>query len=177
MSGNPPVTTRQRAALPATQIGESPIPTSFDDESILLNQQGQNIQGPYGILEQREEASTSQFSNPTFDPTTLIDAFQQIALQQRDQQRANQLLYHLVATLSEKVDDLNRKNTEPSESEEGEENAPPQSDDGEKATAGDKRDEDENNEGEPSDEDEDDEQRFVDHTYYRHKIGEGFAQR
>ncbi len=75
MSGNPPVTTRQRAALLATQIGESPIPASFDDESILLNQQGQNIQGPYGILEQREEIGTSKFSNPTFDPTTLIDAF------------------------------------------------------------------------------------------------------
>jgi len=75
MSSNPPVTTRQRVALLATQIGESPIPTSFDDESILLNQQGQNIQGPYGILEQREEAGTSKFSNPTFDSTTLIDAF------------------------------------------------------------------------------------------------------
>ena len=52
-----------------------------------------------------------------------------------------------------------------------------QSDDGEKAIASDKRDEDEINEGEPSDEDEDGEQRFIDHTYYRHKIGEGFAQR
>ncbi len=93
---NPPVTTSQRAALLATHIGESPIPTSFDDESILLNQQGQNIQGPFGVLDQREEAGTSQFSNPTFDPTTLIDAFQSIALQQKDHRRANQQLYHLV---------------------------------------------------------------------------------
>ena len=115
MSGNPPVTTRQRASLLATHIGKSPIPSSFDDESILLNQQGQNIQGSYGILEQREEAGTSQFSNATFDPTTLIDAFQSIALQQRDQHRANQHLYHLVATMSEKVDDLIRLNTGPSE--------------------------------------------------------------
>jgi hypothetical protein len=125
MAGNPLVTTRQRVAILATQIGESPIPASFDDDSILLNQQGQNIQGPYEILEQREEAGTSQFSNPTFDPTTLIDAIQSIALHQRDQQRANQQLCHLVSTLSEKVDDLNRKNTEPSENEEGEESAPP----------------------------------------------------
>ena len=76
MSGNTSVTTRQRAALLATQIGESPTRASFDDDNILLNQQGNNRQGPYGILEQREEAGTSQFSNPTFDPTTLIDAFQ-----------------------------------------------------------------------------------------------------
>ena len=101
-------------------MGESPIPASFDDDSILMNQQGQNMQGPYGILAQREEAGTSQFVNPTSDPTTLIDAFQSIALQQRDQQRANQQLYHLVATLSEKVDDLNGKNTEPRENEKGE---------------------------------------------------------
>ena len=47
MSGNPLVTTRHRAALLATQIGESPIPTSVDDEGIQLNQK--NIQGPYGI--------------------------------------------------------------------------------------------------------------------------------
>ena len=87
MSDNPPVTTRHRASLIVTHIGEFPIPTSFDDEGIQLNQQ--NIQGPYGILEHREEAGTSQFSKPTFDPTILIDAFQSIALQQRDQQRAN----------------------------------------------------------------------------------------
>ena len=73
MSDNPPVTTRHRATLLATHTCEPPNPASFDDESIQLNQH--NIQGPYGILEHREEADTSQFSNPTFDPTTLIDAF------------------------------------------------------------------------------------------------------
>ena len=75
MSGNPPVTTRHRVALLATQIVESFIRASFDDESILLNQQRRNIQDPYGILlERREEAGNSQFSIPTLDPTTLIDA-------------------------------------------------------------------------------------------------------
>ena len=175
MPRNPLVTTRQRDALLATQICESPILASFDDDIILMNQQGQNIQGPYGILEQREEADTSLSSNPTFDPTTLIDAFQSIALQQRDQQRANQQLYHLVATLSEKVDDLNMKNTEPIENEEGEESARPQSDDGENVTARDKREstiEEDSTYG-----DEVGDQRFVDHTFYRHKIGEGFSQR
>ena len=82
-----------------------------------------------------------------------------------------------MATLSEKVDDIKRKNTEPSESEEGEENAPPQSDDGENVTAGDKREKEEEQQSSEDDDEEVGEQRFVDHTYYRHKIGEGFAQR
>ena len=63
MSGNPPVTTRHRATFLTTQTCESLIPTSFDDESIQLCQQ--NIHGSYGILEHREEACISQFSNPT----------------------------------------------------------------------------------------------------------------
>jgi len=75
MSDNPPVTTRRRATLYATKLGASPSLASFDDESIQLNQQG-----PYGILDQKEESCTSQFSNPTFDPSTLIDTFQIIAL-------------------------------------------------------------------------------------------------
>ena len=173
MSGNnnQPVTTRLRAALIATLQGASPGPSSVDDESLQLNQ------GVVGTPVPDREAGTSNISNPTFDQRSLIEAFNNIALQQRDQQRANQELHHLVARLAEKVDDLNKKKSEEPPEENGEDNsAPPQSDDGEKATAGDKRgDEDENNEGEPSDDDEVGEQRFVDHTYYRHRIGEGFA--
>ena len=45
--------------------------------------------------------------------------------------------------LSEKIDDLNKKNTEQSESEEGEESAPPQCDGGENVTTGDKREKEE----------------------------------
>jgi hypothetical protein len=40
-----------------------------------------------------------------------------------------------MATLLEKVDDFNKKNTEPSKNEEGEESAPPQPDDGENVTS------------------------------------------
>ena len=80
-----------------------------------------------------------------------------------------------MATLSEKVDDLNRKNTEPSENKEGEESAPPQSDDGENFTSGDKR--ESTNEEDSTYGDEVGDHRFVDHTFYRHKIGEGFSQR
>jgi hypothetical protein len=81
--------------------------------------------------------------------------------------------------LSEKVDDLSRKqNYEELQPEDNGENnsAPSQADDGEKVTASDER-EDEDDEEESSEEDEVGEQRFVDHTFYRHKIGEGFAQR
>jgi hypothetical protein len=87
MLGNPPVTTRQRATIIATQLEglPPPSPVGFDDVSIQLNRQG-----PFGILEQDTEAGTSQFSNPTFGPSTIIEAFQPIALQHRDdQQRAN----------------------------------------------------------------------------------------
>ncbi len=87
MPGNPPITTRHRAVLIAAQVGESPLPTSFDNEIIHLNQH--NIHGLHGILEQREEAGTSQFLNPTSDPTTLINAFQTIAWKQRDQHRTH----------------------------------------------------------------------------------------
>ncbi len=82
-----------------------------------------------------------------------------------------------MSTPSEKVDDLSRKKNEESPEDNGENNiAPSHSDDGGKVTSGDKRD-DEDDEEESSEEDEVGEQRFVDHTYYRHKIGEGFAQR
>ncbi len=163
------VTTRLRAALIATMQDASPDPTSVDDENLQLNQ------GTIGTLDSDREAGTSNIINPAFDQLTLVEAFNNIALQQRDQQRANQELHHFVATLAEKVDDLNKKKNEDPPEDNGEDNsAPSQSDDEGKATAGDKRD-DENNEGESSDEDEDGEQRFVDHTYYRHKIGDGFA--
>ena len=80
-----------------------------------------------------------------------------------------------MATLSEKVDDLNRMNTEPSENEEGEESAPPQFNDGEKVTAGEKH-ESTNEEDSTYGDELFGEQRFVDHTFYRHMIGEGFSQ-
>ena len=91
----------------------------------------------------------------------------------------NQQLHHLVSTLSDKVDDLSRKqNYEELQPEDNGENniAPSHADDGGRVTAGDER-EDEDDEEESSEEDEVGEQRFVDHTFYRHKIGEGFAQR
>jgi hypothetical protein len=175
MSGNnnPPVTTRQRAAIIASLQGASPGPASFDDASLQLNQ------GQCGNRDSDREASTSNVTNPAFDQLTLIEAFSNIALQQRDQQRANQQLHHLVATLTEKVDDLSRRQEydELRPEDNGENNsAPSHADDGEKVTEGDER-EDEDDEEESSEEDEVGEQRFVDHTFYRHKIGEGFAQR
>jgi hypothetical protein len=52
---------------------------------------------------------------------------------------------------------------------------PPQSDDGENVTAGDKR--ESTNEEDSIYGEEVGDQRFVDDTFYRHKIGEGFSQR
>ncbi len=83
-----------------------------------------------------------------------------------------------MATLAEKFDDLGRKSIADDEENQGaESNAPSHTDEGENVTYGDKREEED--EEQPSDDDDEGvgEQRFVDHTYYRHKIGEGFAQR
>ncbi len=92
----------------------------------------------------------------------------------------NEQQYHLVVTLSEKFDNLGRKSIEEyDEDNQGEDiNAPSHTDDGENATDdGGKR--EENDEEETSDDDDKEvgEYSFVDHIYYRHKIGEGFAQR
>jgi len=81
-----------------------------------------------------------------------------------------------VATLSEKVDDMNKKNAEPQyEDEEGEESSTPQSDDGENLTTCDKR--ESNNEEESSYGDEVGNQRLVDYTFYHHRIEEAFIYR
>jgi hypothetical protein len=99
MSGNnnQPVTTRLREALIATLQGASPGLASVNDESLQLNQ------GTVGIPVPDREAGTSNIINPAFDQLTLIEAFDNIALQQRDQQRANQELHHLVAKLAKKA--------------------------------------------------------------------------
>ncbi len=80
--------------------------------------------------------------------------------------------------MSGKIDDLGRKIIADNEDNQGaESSAPSHTDEGENGTDGDKHEEE--NEEQSSDDDEEvvGEQRFVDHTYYRHKIGERFAQR
>ncbi len=80
-----------------------------------------------------------------------------------------------MARLSEKIDDLTTKNVGASADNEEDNNAPSHDSARDDITTGDKSEieyEEDESEG-----DEDDEQRFVDHTYYRQKIGEGFAQR
>ena len=122
-----PATTRQRATLQAAAQGASPGPSSFDDDSILLNQQGLARS-----LEQDRETGTSHYSNPTFDPSTFVTAFQSIAKQQVDQQLANQQLFRLVASLADKVDDLGRRSIANDEENKGEEiSAPCHIDEGE----------------------------------------------
>ena len=80
-----------------------------------------------------------------------------------------------MAKLAEKIDDLKATKVAASHYE-GEENSSPSHDGGrDDVTKGDKS-ENEDEEGE-SEEDEVGEQKFVNRTYYRHKIGEGLAQR
>jgi hypothetical protein len=81
----------------------------------------------------------------------------------------------LVARLAEKIDDLKTTKIATSDYEE-EENSSPSHDSGRDDITTCDKSENEDEEGE-SEEDEVGEQRFVAHTYYRHKFGEGFAQR
>ena len=78
-NNNQPVTTRLRAALIATLQGASPGPTSVDDENLQINQ------GRVGTPVPDREVGTSNIINPAFDQLTLIEAFNNIALEQRDQ--------------------------------------------------------------------------------------------
>ncbi len=83
-----------------------------------------------------------------------------------------------MASLADKVDDLGRRSIADDEENQGEEiSAPSHIDEGENVIDGDKREEEEEDQSSDNDDEEVGEQRFVDHTYYRHKIGEGFAQR
>ncbi len=82
-----------------------------------------------------------------------------------------------MAKLTEKIDDLStRANVNGASANNGEDKSSPSHDgEGEDITIGgrSKNDEDEDE----SDSEEVGEQRLVDHTYYRHRIGEGFSQR
>ncbi len=85
-------------ALPGASVSVS---RHFEEEEYAqLNQR------TYGILDINERTCLSQFDNPTFNPSTIVDSFNNLALQQKQQQRKNEHLFHLVAKLSEKIDDL-----------------------------------------------------------------------
>ncbi len=56
-----------------------------EEEYVQLNQ-GQYLEpiGPYGILETADErARPSHIDNPTFDPSTIVVSFTNLALQQK----------------------------------------------------------------------------------------------
>ena len=103
MSYIQPVMIKQHTAtllptLSATSVSPS---RHSEEEYVQLNQ------GPYGILELADERTgPSRVDNPTFDPSTIVDSCNNLALQQKQQQRQNQQLVNLVAKLSEKIDDL-----------------------------------------------------------------------
>jgi hypothetical protein len=104
-----------------------------------------------------------QFDNPTFEPSTIVDSFNKLALQQRHQQRQNQQLFHMVAKVSEKIDDLKATKVAASDYE-GEKIAhPPKTVEGTTShTTSDKSEHED--EADESEEDDVGEQRFVHHT-------------
>ena len=172
MSLNQPARTRLQSALLAAlpERSRSPSRHSEDEVPIQLNQ------GQSGGQENADESGPSAIDNPVFDESNVVESFHSLALQQKQQQRQNQQLFQLVAKLSEKIDDLAIRNINGTSTNNGYDNSSP-SHDGERdnVTTGDMS---ENNDDEDGSDSEDgDEQRFVDHTYYRHKIGEGFSQR
>ena len=172
MSLNQPARTRLQSALLAAlpERSRSPSRHSEDEVPIQLNQ------GQSGGQENADESGPSAFDNPVFDESNVVESFHSLALQQKQQQRQNQQLFQLVAKLSEKIDDLAIRNRNGTSTNNGYDNSSP-SHDGERdnVTTGDRS---ENNDDEDGSDSEDgDEQRFVDHTYYRHKIGEGFSHR
>ncbi len=80
----------------------------------------------------------------------------------------------MLAKLSEKIDDLSTRNVNGALANNGEDNSSPNHDgEGDDFITCDKSENDDDEDKSYSEEG--GEQRFVDHTYYRHKIGEGFS--
>ena len=94
MSGIQPGKTRHHTAtLLAALLGASVSPSRHSEEEFVQLNQGQYVEpiGPYGILETTDEKTgPSQFDNPTFDPSTTVESFNNLALHQKQQQRKNQ---------------------------------------------------------------------------------------
>ena len=100
----------------------SPSRHSEDEELVQLNQ------GQSGSQENADESGPSAFDNPTFDQPNFSDSFNNLALQQKHQQRQNQQLYQMVARLSEKIDDLSTRNVNGASANNGEDNSSPSHD-------------------------------------------------
>jgi hypothetical protein len=96
-------------------------------------------------------------------------------MQQQAQQRHNNKLFDLVERLAEQIDNLKERRTTTSDDDGEDDNLHLHNGERDDITIGGNNQNDE--EGAASENEEVDEQRFVDHTYYRHRIGEGFAQR
>ncbi len=156
-------------------ISNSPGPSvspseRSEEEDVQLNQ------GRIEIEDQGEIAGPFHSDNPTFDPTTTTASFSRLTLQQQSRQRHNDQLFDLVGRLAEKINSLSRGRRIATSDDDGEDNSlPPHNGERGDATIGGSSKNDE--EGAASKDEEVGAHRFVDHTYYRHRNGEGFAQR
>jgi hypothetical protein len=131
---------------------------------------------PPSLSRGAEAASSSQQQNP--DPSIFFETFSNVCQQQLEQRQHNQQLYGLIERLTEKLDLVSGQSISARDLLEAQLRAPRPTED-ENNTAPGGQAQGSSNNGSTNDDDDDDELAtlFVDHTFYRHKIGEGFVQR
>ena len=166
------------AALLAALPGPSPPVSSQGDEDVILNQQGAlpPFPEPPSFSRGAEAASSSQKQSP--DPSIFFETFSNVCQQQLEQRQHNQQLYGLIERLTKKLDLVSGQSISARDLLEAQLRAPrPTVDENNTASGGQAQ--GSLNNGSTNDDDDDDELAtlFVDHTFYRHKIGEGFVQR
>jgi hypothetical protein len=154
------------AALP----GRSPSINSKGDEDVILNQQGGPPPFPEPPLLSRGAGATSS-SQQNLDPSIFFGTFSNVFQHQLQQQQHNQQLYGMIERLTKKLDLVSGHSISARDLLESQLRAPRPTKDGKPKQI--------LSNGITSDDDDEDElaTRFVDHTFYRHKIGEGFVQR
>jgi hypothetical protein len=158
--------------------GRPPSISPQGDEDIILNQQGAP-QFPKPPSYSRGAEATSSSHQQKLEPSVFFDTFSNGCQQHLTQHRHNQQLYGLIERLIEKLDLVSGQSINARDLLEARLHAPrPTKDENSTATSGQAQ-------GGRSDystnDDDDDYERhttlYVDHTFYRNKIGEGFIQR
>ena len=165
-------------ALLAALPGRSPSISSQGEEDVSPNQQGAPppFPEPHSINRGKEAASASQPQNQ--DPSIFFETFSNVCQQQLEQQQHNQRLYGLIERITEKLDLVSEQSISARDLLEARLQAPrPTEDENHTAPGGQAQGSLNNGSNNDDDDDDDFAVLYVDHTFYRHKIGEGFIQR
>ena len=163
---------QHHAALLTALPGRSPSISSQGSEDVILNQEGAPppFPEPPSLSRGTEAASTSQQQD--IDTSIFFASFSNVCQQQQQQLQHNQQLYGLIERLSEKLDLVSGQSISARDLLEANLQAHrPTEDENITATGGQAQgaiSNDSNND------DDYEETLFVNHTFYRHKIGEGF---